>query len=232
MKTKLVCMTTLLVAVTTNVFADTEEMKKSIETEDMIMISENKNEIMFNDTVYVPEKNDKFFVGIELPLVSYVSGTVSLYGDEVLQDTEIKLNNGILDNSSLRFGFLLGDDVRISFDIAHYSTEEEFKELSGDNSEYSVGKYGVTLDAFLIKDLRVSPFVRVGIGYMDVEEDSFELSSAMFKIGLGINCRVTENIFSYGALEYDILPETEIDETDVEIEAHAFSILFGIGYQF
>ena len=232
MNKKLFCITTLCAAVTTNVFADTEEESKFIESKDVIMVAEDESEVIFNDKVYVPARNNKFFVGIELPLLSYVGGTVSLDGDEVLQETEIKLNNGVLDNSSLRFGFNLNDALRVGLDIAHYSTETEFEELSGDNSEYSVGSYGVTLDAILMKDTKVSPFVRLGIGYMYAEEDSFEMSSAMFKIGFGLNYRVTENIFSYGVLEYSILPETEIEETEAKIEANAFSVMFGIGYQF
>ena len=232
MNKKLFCITTLCAAVTTNVFANTEEESKFIESKDVIMVAEDESEVIFNDKLYVPARNNKFFVGIELPLLSYVGATVSLDGDEVLQETEIKLNNGVLDNSSLRFGFNLNDALRVGFDIAHYSTETEFEELSGDNSEYSVGAYGVTLDAILMKDAKVSPFVRLGIGYMYAEEDSFKLSSTTFKIGLGINCNVTKNIFTYGALEYSILPETDIEETEAKIEVNSFSILFGIGYQF
>ena len=80
MNKKLFCITTLCAAVTTNVFADTEEESKFIESKDVIMVAEDKSEVIFNDKVYVPARNNKFFVGIELPLLSYVYVTVSPSG--------------------------------------------------------------------------------------------------------------------------------------------------------
>ena len=232
MKRNLFYIATLCAVVSTNVSADTKDMNESVATTDVVMVSEDEEEVIFNNKLYVPASNNKFFINIELPLLSYVGSTVSLDGVDTLENTEIKLNNGVLDNSSLRFGFSFNDVVRMGFDIAHYSVESEIKEFGSDDSESSVGAYGVTLDAILMKNTKVSPFVRVGIGYIDVKEDSFEMNAPMFKIGFGINCRVTENIFSYGALEYSILSKTEIEKTEAEVEANAFSILFGIGYQF
>lgn len=220
-------------------FAETEELKLYEENKDVVVVSENFDTITYNDTVYVPVREEKvdFFIGLELPLLSCVSSTVSAESysgnsiDYSIENTDISINNAVLDNKSLLFGFSLNDYARIVFDVAHYSTETDYG-IGGDNLESHMGVYGAMVDAIISKEFLVSPFVRVGVDYLTVEEEDSDFSALVFGLGFGVNYKMTENVFSYALLEYNFLPETDIDDTDTNIEAHSVSLSLGLGYRF
>ena len=93
MKRNLFYIATLCAVVSTNVSADTKDMNESVTATDVVMVSEDEEEVIFNNKLYVPASNNKFFISIELPLLSYVGSTVSLDGVDTLENTEIKLKS-------------------------------------------------------------------------------------------------------------------------------------------
>ncbi len=230
MKQKLLYAATICTALSTNAFAETESITPPVDDNNIVAVSEDASMLIYHDTVYVPKRETKadFFVGLELPLLTY-NTTKFNYGNTSEKNSELIMNKGIFDNSSLAFGFCLNDAARIAFGISHYHSETE---LDGADSEYSIGSYGVTLDAMLTKNKPVSPFVRLGVGYLNVEQDSEDFSTAVFNIGFGVNYKITENTFSYMTLEYAFIPETELDDTDIEVEGGSLGFMLGLGYQF
>ncbi len=230
MKQKLLYAATICASLSTNAFAETESVTPPVDDNNIVAVSEDASMLIYHDIVYVPQRetNADFFVGLELPLLTYSTTKIN-YGHTSEKNTELIMNKGVLDNNALSFGFSLNSASRIAFDILHYNSETE---LDGADSEYSIGSYGITLDAMLTKNKPVSPFVRLGVGYLNVEQDSEDFSTAVFNIGFGINYKMTENAFAYMTLEYAFIPETEFDDTDIEIKGGSLGFVLGLGYQF
>ncbi|MBO5662834.1 MAG: hypothetical protein J6S12_03180, partial [Alphaproteobacteria bacterium] len=78
----------------------------------------------------------------------------------------------------------------------------------------------------------VSPFVRLGIGGITAKNDSIDYSTVFFRAGIGVNYKMTENVFSYALIDYTFIPEGDIDDIDASIDGNIFSISIGVGYRF
>ena len=233
MKNKTLFILGLCASISTNAFAETETKKSSDNKTSTIVVSKDLTELEFNNTIYVPktEMNVDFFIGMETALFSYTTSKISV-DDFSIEETELNFNNNILNNISLLFGFDIGNSLRLGFNAIHHSTDTDAGGFGDSDTDYSIGAYGLTLDTFLNKNKFVSPFFRLGIGYLNVEEGTTEFSSAMFNLGAGVNFNISEHFFSYAVLEYAFLPKTEIDDTDVEIKASSLGMSLGLGYKF
>lgn len=191
-------------------------------------------EIVINDTIYVPKRktNVRFFVGLEAPLVFYSTENITfdLVGDDITQKyTEFRLNESLFNNTSLSFGFDIGGKVRIGFELSHRNT---MLKIDREKEELGTGHYGISVDGFFDSSLSVSPFLRLGIGCITAKNESIDYSSVFFRAGVGVNYKITENIFSYALMDYTFVPEGDIDNIDASIDGNVFSISLGIGYKF
>ncbi len=238
MKTKLLLLSLVMsLSVSAACFAEDNVAEPDIDTQETeeIIFQDVTDEIIYNDTVYVPKRlsDTRFFISVEAPLLSYNTTNLSsvLLGEEINQDTsEFTINQGIFDDISLKFGFDIDNRVRLSFDIAHQNIETSID--GDDNTETDAGVYGITVDGFINGTENTSPFFRLGLAGIFAETSDIDFSSLMIKFGFGVNYYVNYNFFLYGVASYAFIPETEIDDTDISISASSFSVAMGIGYRF
>lgn len=220
---KIACICALVPSIA---FAETEFKKTLTE--------EAPNEITIDDTVYVRkyDANVRFFVGIDMPLVFYSTEdiTFDLGGHDVTRKhSELRLNENILDGTSLSFGFDIDNMLRIGFDFSKSNTTTK---LDKEKQETDIGHYGVYADGFLYSTKIMSPFIRLGIGCITAKKDSVDYSSVFFRAGIGANYKITENTFSYVLMDYTFIPQGDIDDIDASIDGNVFSISVGMGYKF
>ena len=223
-----------------NAYADTEQPANTPSQEE-VQITEYNDTIIFNDTVYVPQRqssfaDSRFFVGLQASLLSYDNYEITLdnYGT-ISSSKNLNFNSNIFDNQSFTFGLEINEDFRIFLGMSHHSEEYE------NSYELSATSYELGADVMLGNFKKVSPFVRFGIGFIGVEEDDNsyeynELSAMAYMLGFGVNYNMSDNVFAYAALQYQFIPETEVDtgydDSGVDIEVQALGFNIGIGYKF
>ena len=220
----------LCFATTVNAFAKTENKISSDEKADVIIQSEDK-EFLELDSIKYEHKNEMnadFFIGLELPIFTYNFMKINNSYFSIKTD-ELIFNKDVLDNTSLLFGLDVNNTVRIAFNLASYDYKTD--DDDGD-TDSSIGIYGITLDGFLAKGKRLSPFFRFGVGYLKLEEYDVDFSTALFDLGAGINFNLSDNFFSYAVFEYRLIPETEIDDTEINIKSSSMGFSIGLGYKF
>lgn len=225
-----------------NVSAFAETKNESVPIEDSMAADTELNAggqeleyLVYNNTIYVPKhKSDvRAFVGLETGIVSYHKVTTSydlgFGGDIVQKETEFNLNHDILNNVSLLVGAEINDTVRLALNIIQNNTETK---IDNESEELQQGAYGITLDGFITKNKYVSPFLRLGVGLITIENEDMDFAAMQLLFGLGVNYQITDNVFSYGVLEYSLVPETEIDDTEADIKFSGFALSVGLGYRF
>lgn len=232
MKHKILFILGLCASISTNAFAETENKISSDEKADVIIRSEDK-EFLELDSIKYEHKNEMnadFFIGLELPIFTYNFMKINNSYFSI-RTNELIFNKDVLDNTSLLFGVDVNNTVRIAFNLASYDYKTDDDDGDGDTNN-SIGIYGITLDGFLAKGKRLSPFFRFGVGYLKLEEYDVDFSTALFDVGAGINFNLSDNFFSYAVLEYRFIPETEIDDTEINIKSSSMGFSIGLGYKF
>ena len=230
---KILIMPVLLCSVVSS-FACAETNVKTSSTADTPGENIVADEIIINDTLYVAKRksNVRFFAELETPLVFYSSEkiTYDLVGDDITRKyTDLRLNKGIFDDLSVSFGFDIDSKARVGFELSHSNTTLK---LGTEKEETKAGHYGIRIDGFFDSSLSVSPFVRLGIGCITAKNEAIDYSSVFFRAGVGINYKVSNNLFSYALMGYTFVPEGDIDNIDASIDGNVFYISLGVGYKF
>ena len=195
---------------------------------DEIIVSEDLQRIDFNNTTYVPERDTevKFFIGLETPLISYSKARISNDNQGIsIKNTESNLNEDIFDGLSLNFGLNFGNSSRVAFLISQNS-----KEIA--NVDTSFSACSLRFDIGLNTDTKVTPFVRFGLGYVSLEDETDELSALSIIFGFGGNYSFSENAFGYVALNYSFLPDADTGHSDLTYKEQNLFFTFGLGYKF
>lgn len=174
---------------------------------------------------YTKENNSSFFIGVESVFASY--NTVKMTDDTDLSSKThtFNLNTGIFDSMSLMFGFGVGNSGRAVFKVSQTNVETE-------TTDSGVGVYALQLDMPIIKHDVIAPFLRLGMGYVSAEESNEDFSAVTFTLGFGVNYNITKNVFAYGLLNYDFMPEAELGDTGMDYKESMFSMVAGVGYKF
>lgn len=218
-------------AMNTAAYATDEQSKitePKINHNDDAAAEEFFNPTEYNETFY-PTKKDRgssFFVGLETSLMSYAKTKITDdKSDFSSKINTFSLNQDIFNNLSLLFGVDMGNTGRVTFNINQSSIETETEDTD-------MAAYSLRVDMPIIKDKIITPFLRLGVGYISINEGGEDISSPMLILGFGGNYNISQHVFSYLAMNVAFMPEADIGKTDLNYKETLFTVSVGLGYKF
>jgi hypothetical protein len=176
-----------------------------------------------------------FFVGLETSLISYsqAKGTVQ-NSDYKEKYTTTSINYKPFDNAYLSFGVDSDNGFRFALNVKHYKVRTKI--MDNPEADTTLNVFGGALDIPFVKLESTSPFLRFGAAYMFRHNESIEIKTPAFNVGLGVAHNFSKNVFGILVAQYAVMPKaklgTSMSENAAYYTENGFLLNLGLGYRF
>ena len=176
-----------------------------------------------------------FFVGMGTSLMSYsqAKGTVN-NSDYKEKYTTTSINYKPFENAYFSFGVDSDNGFRFAINIKHYKVRTKI--MDNPEADTTLNVFGGVLDIPFVKLESTSPFLRFGAGYIFQHNESTEIKTPEFDVGLGVAHNFSKNVFGILLACYYVQPRSKVDMSMVKNDAYrtenGFFLNLGLGYRF